>query len=411
MPETLCSGSQNAAAHRLQLARRRLKSTTPQNVWTLVNQNPRLTPELLAVLLDKVETMRLPNPRRAWEFGQVLPVMVERISWARKSDYEKASWTVRCLALTGELAGLMGRHHEARAYFKRAHDLDADAVAPLASAELHRRRAAYDLRTGCSAKARIAVSQAMALYRHGDQDPEPYPTRDHRVGLGETLFLAGLAEDDPVYSAEALCRCEVDEGSSGRVFDATSAGLAERLGRRLTPDQVAGVFAWLGQARKARARGFFGSERWAHLLWHEARLLTRLGCGRLASRRYKSVWKYFEGREVAPALAVCALDQATALLSGAEPDVADKELNRAIERLKRIDDGQVWASRLGALQGSTKMDEWTRLRRQLASEHLAGPENWYPLDERNPKEESESSFFNRAGARSLPISAQPFGGS
>ena len=366
-------------------ARRQVSDVTVDNVWKLLSKERYWTPEVSALLFGRVERARLVDPEIAWRLGEVLPVLVDKVPWSDfGGDGERVSWTVRVLALCAELADLTGRRHLSDAFLKQA--LDIDGADTLATAELYRRRAACALRAGLTSDARIFVGNAISHYRKLDGKPGDRAASEKCLGLSEALFLDGIVHDEPLSLAESLQWGEVGVGknSGAMVFDAAVTAVADRLGRAMTVEQVEGTLAWLDQARKRSFTGVFKSPRKFRILWSEARLLVRLGCGRLAERRFQPIWSHFWGRDDAAPLAVCAVDMAETFLHNEEADKAADILRRTVHHLQFIDADSDLIDRACRAQGMSDSGALRDLRQEIATNHLSGPGRWYPLEAVKP---------------------------
>lgn len=378
-PETLESTPQD----RLARARRQLLDVTVDNVWKVPSKSCYRYPEFLSLLFDRVERLRLVDVGTAWTLGEVLPVLVEKIPF--ESDPELASWMVRTLALAGELADLSGRSHQADAFLKRAVDAHSGDVAPIARAELFRRRTACALRSRRGEDGKVFVARSIAAYRElvhfKREKPRATGYEESEMGLAEALFLDGVLHDELVSFSESLFWGQIGEHSGGVVFDAALTAVSDRLGRALTTKQIEGGNFWLWVGRQ-RSLGGVVSDRRTPFVWSEARLIARMGLARLAQRRYRRMFKYFEERAEdshhAGQLVLCALDYADAMQCDEETTKATELLHRAATRLESVGADDSLLDVMRQAQDSASVD-LRDLRRRTAPDLTIGVEQRYPI--------------------------------
>ena len=377
--ETLEPATQDHLAE----ARRQLLNVTVDNVWNVPSKSCYRYPEFLSLLFGRVERLRLVDVEEAWALGEVLPVLVEKIPF--ESDPEGASWMVRTLALAGELADLSGRGHQAEAFLKQAVDAYSDNVAPIARAELFRRRTARALRSGCVEDGKVFVARSIATYRelvHFERD-KPRATRyeESEMGLAEALFLDGILHDEPVSFSESLYWGLPGEHSGGVVFDAVLTAVADRMRRPLTEDQAEDGNCRLF-AGQQRSLGGVKSDRKTSIVWSASLVIARLGLARLAQRRYRWIFEYFEERAEDPyhagQLVLCALDYADGLRCDEETAKATELLDRTATRLKSVGADPSLSDLIRQAQNVRAVDLGD-LRRRTALDLALGVVHRYPI--------------------------------
>ena len=319
-------------------AKRLLHTLTPKNASKLKTDERFWTRQVLELFFVRCEFSKFDRP------AKVLDEMKDLADWVRlipvgsepdalRSEAERLSWRVRCLALEAEVAGLAGcRARMQEAIEEATAAADHERIQTVAVAELLRRRAALAMRDGEFDDAARLIHWAEGFYRQLDPD----------LGLGEALILYGLVKnpmsDGLVAVTEALCRVSPHENEyAGRLFD---AGLSMLLGShawQTTDAHCEAMLGWLHTCRKKWFSGLPKDRRKLMALWAEARVLMGLRLEKVAQRRLNTVLRGFSELGLFEHMTVSALDLASVWIRNEEIQLAKETLQATRDRLKQID--------------------------------------------------------------------------
>ena len=381
------SAQERSSKARWAKAKRRLSYLAPENAHKVLRHDRYWTTELMQLYLKRCEYLRLTTPRDSWQMVRYAAELVEliRIGEAAgdfSSSAERLSWSTRASALEGEIAGLVNAEAAGERAFRRALDLSSsERIQVLAAAELQRRRAAFEMRSGRREQACRYLEQSLSLFRRLEAG----------IGLAEALLLAGFLkcpEKGLVGLAEALACARPKGALEERIFDAALTLLMERMQEpRVTFEEYEAILGWLYLARKRWFARRSKTVRKMGLLWAEGRALACLGLGRLAQRRLSRAWQGLTQLGAFEAVAVSGLDLAYVQVGHDERPLALDVLRESRQRISRLSaDGELNAI-LHKAEGLT-LTELLETRHDLARRRLPSSQTFYPFSTCESADES-----------------------
>ncbi len=272
----------------------------PTRLETLLENRKYWDLTFLRLYLDRCDDVLFDDPKAGLELAEIAPRLARRIpekcpeEWRYVGDAEKQ--VHRELSVTS--FGVLGGAYRAGARFTDANSAyrsglrlaESGPIDPLVRANLDKRLAKLRSAQGRLSEAIELLDGAIEIYRErGDQLSQA----DALVTKGYVLIDSHRYSESIPYSSRGLALAKGKRRKSklsDRIVHCATHNLAWALSEGCSPRDLSTALPLVIEAKKyqGKCRNSIAKEK---LVWVEARIHAKFGCGRLAERRLLSARK------------------------------------------------------------------------------------------------------------------------